>query len=69
METNLPRNSWPQTHQDDGTGGGAEHSSASGMKATIDRIDSLSCACRAQGMMKMGSSRDMLALVWCEQRL
>ena len=39
METNPPRNSWPQTHQDDGTGGGAEHSFASGMKATIHRID------------------------------
>jgi hypothetical protein len=39
VETNLPRNSWPQTHQDDGTGGEAESSFASGMKAGIHRID------------------------------
>jgi hypothetical protein len=39
VETNPPRNSWPQTHQDDKAGGEAEQSFVSGMNATAHRID------------------------------
>jgi hypothetical protein len=39
QECNPPRNNWPQTHQDDGTGGGAENSFASSLKRhRIDRF-------------------------------
>jgi hypothetical protein len=39
VETNPPRNNWPQTHQDDGTGGEADKGRASDLKRTADRID------------------------------
>src|SRR5450432_661495 len=38
VETNPPRNSWPQTHQDDDSGGGAEDP-ASGLSRRRHRID------------------------------
>ena len=40
QECNPPRNSWLQTHQDDGTRGGARNSFASNLRSThrIDRF-------------------------------
>jgi hypothetical protein len=39
LESNPPRNSRPQTHQDDGNGGGADNSFASGLNRRAHRID------------------------------
>jgi hypothetical protein len=39
VETNPPRNSWLQTHQDDEAGGGAIESFAPGMETGTHRID------------------------------
>ena len=39
QECNLPRNSWLQTHQDDGTRGEARRGFALGLKRTPHRID------------------------------
>src|SRR3984957_9927454 len=39
VETNLPRNSWPQTHQDDEARGGADDDLAPGSEQYIGLID------------------------------
>jgi hypothetical protein len=39
QECNPPRNSWPQTHQDDGVGGGAKDSFAFRLRRMTHRID------------------------------
>ena len=39
QECNPPRNSWPQTHQDDGMGGEADKGLASALKQRTHRID------------------------------
>ncbi len=39
VETNPPRNNWPQTHQDDGIGGEADKGLASALKQGAHRID------------------------------
>ena len=39
LECNPPRNSWLQTHQDDGSRGGARNGFALGVKRTPHRID------------------------------
>jgi hypothetical protein len=48
QECNPPRNSWLQTHQDDGPRGGARDGFALGVKRTPHRIDRFAHALKTQ---------------------
>jgi hypothetical protein len=50
QECNPPRNSWLQTHQDDGTRGGARNGLALGVKRTGHRIDRFAHALKTQSV-------------------
>jgi hypothetical protein len=39
VETNLPRNSWPQTHQDNEGRGGADYGLSPGYEQHVGLID------------------------------
>jgi len=69
QECNPPRNSWPQTHQDDGIGSGAEDGFVSRQQPGAHRIDRFADALKnSQRMLPFftavrGGSR-MLCLLW-----
>jgi hypothetical protein len=50
QECNPPRNSWLQTHQDDGTRGGARNGLALGFPRTTYRIDRFAHALKTQSV-------------------